>query len=334
MTGFLKSVKADLLDRRLLPYLIALGVALAAALAYAVVGGGSSTGAIPTATPATAPVPPGGSGISISPSGTSGNQPVAETTSGSALQRGRGGPLYNPFAPLPGAKPATVPNAKSSSSSKTASSGSSSTSAPPSSHGAGGTTPTAPKPSQPTKPTPPARVYHVAVLFGVVPAGTPPQSSQLTPYENLKRLTPLPSAHQPLVVFRGVTSGGKSATFTLVGEAILHGSATCVPSASQCQAIELKPRQAEQLEYLAPSGQTITYQLQVVSISSSKASTASAQRAFRGESKVGRELLRRAGLLTLPGLRYSRRKGVLVLAGHPAFGVRAHASARRERHER
>jgi hypothetical protein len=173
----------------------------------------------------------------------------------------------------------------------------------------------------------------VAVLFGVAPAGTPPQSSQLTSYENLKRLTPLPSAKQPLVVFRGVTSGGKSATFTLVGEAILRGNAACLPSASQCQAIELKPGQAEQLEYLSPTSQTITYQLQVVSISSSKASTASAQHAFRRESKVGRELLRRAGLMTLPGLRYSRKKGVLVFAGHPAFAVRAHGAARR-RHDK
>ena len=32
-------------------------------------------------------------------------------------------------------------------------------------------------------------------------------------------------AKQPLMVFRGVTAGGKSATFTLVGEAILHGKA-------------------------------------------------------------------------------------------------------------
>jgi hypothetical protein len=257
---------------------------------------------------------------------------VAETTSGSSQQNG--GRLHNPFIPLPGATLTPVPGAKTSSSSKTTAAGSKTTSAPSgsSSRGAGGTTPAAaPKPSQPAKPTTPVRVYRVAVLFGVAPVGTPPQSSQLTPYENLKRLTPLPSAKQPLVVFRGVTSGGKSATFTLVGEAILHGNAACLPSASQCQAIELKTGQAEQLEYLAPSGQTIIYQLQIVSISSSKASTASAQRVFRGESRVGRELLRRAGLVTLPGLRYSRRKGVLVFAGHPAFGVRAHADARRAR---
>jgi hypothetical protein len=163
-----------------------------------------------------------------------------------------------------------------------------------------------------------------------VPAGTPPQSVQLTPFASLTRQQPLPSAAQPLVVFRGVIAGGKSATFTLVGEAILRGKAVCVPSASQCQAIELKPGQTEELEYLPPSGAAITYQLQLVSITKSLATEAAARRAFRGESKAGRELLRRIGLAAIPGLRYSTTKGVLMAVGHPAaFAALSHAVARR-----
>jgi hypothetical protein len=316
MSDFLNSLKADLLDRRLLPILALVGVALAAALAYAVLGGGGSTGE--TAATSTAPVATGVSGIAVSQSPANPKQPVAETTSGSSQQRG--GPTRNPFTPLPGAQTTTTSasSTKTSSSSTSSSSGSSTKSA-------GGTTPATPKPSTPAKPQ---TVYHVAVLFGVAPAGTPPQSLQLTPYENLKRLAPLPSSKAPLVVFRGVTAGGKSAIFTLVGEVILRGSAACLPSASQCQAIDLKPGQTEELEYLPASGPAITYQLKVASITSSKATTAKAASVFHAESKAGRELLRHKGLSALPELRYSTDSGVLVFVAHSAFA--AHPAAQRD----
>ena len=48
MTDFLSSLKADLLDRRLLPLVALVAVGLVAAVAYAVLGGGSSA-ATPTA---------------------------------------------------------------------------------------------------------------------------------------------------------------------------------------------------------------------------------------------------------------------------------------------
>jgi ABC-type iron transport system FetAB permease component len=187
------------------------------------------------------------------------------------------------------------------------------------------TKPTAtPKSSTPAEPK---TVYHVAVLFGIAAPGTPPENVQLKSYPNLKRLRALPSAKAPLVVFRGVTAGGTDATFTLVGEAILHGAATCIPSASQCQAIDLKPGQTEELESLPANGAPITYRLELVSITSSSASAAAARRAFHEESKPGRDLLRRIGLVALPGMHYSKVKGVLVFGGHPALAVRVHAVA-------
>jgi hypothetical protein len=131
------------------------------------------------------------------------------------------------------------------------------------------------------------------------------------------------------VVFRGVTAAGKSATFTLVGEAIIRGNGACVPNPSQCEAIDLKPGQAEQLEYLPPSGPPIIYELKVVKISKATATTASARIALSVESTAGREVLRRAGRLTVPGLRYSARKGVLVFVGRPGRGVHTDAVAPR-----
>jgi hypothetical protein len=334
MTDFLSSVKADLLDRRMLPILALVGVALLAALAYAVLGGGS-TSSTPASSVSPAPVKPV-SGIAVSQAPTATGQPVAETTSG--LAHRSAGSIRNPFAPLPGAKAATAASTATAGSTKSASSGSGSTSSastttsPESSggsQGAGGTAPAEPKKS--SGHARPQTVYHVAVLFGIAPAGTPTLSAQLTPYDNLKRQQPLPDAKQPLIVFRGIIAGGKSATFTLVGEAILRGSAACLPSASQCQAIDLKVGQSEELEYIPLGGAAVTYQLQVVSITSSKASASAASRSFKGGSKTGLQLLRHAGLTALPGLRYSAAKGVLVFAGRGAHAARAHGAAWRAR---
>ncbi len=315
MTDFLNSVKADLLDRRMLPLLVVLGAAFIGAVAYAVLGGGSTTTA-PTPA-AVAPATPNVAGIVISqpPAGT--DQAVAETTSGAPHQRG--GLARDPFLPLPGTQSKTSASATTSSSSGSSSSNAASSGAStPSASGSGGTT-TAPasKPAQPAKPKTPAPVYNVEVQFGLAPVGTPPTGPPLTSHAKLKRLTPLPDSKQPLVVFQGVTAGGKSATFTLVGEAIIRGNGACIPNASQCEAIDLKPGQAEQLEYLPPSGPAVIYELKVVKISRATATTASARIALSGESKAGRELLRRAGRLTVPGLSYSASKGVLVAVARP-----------------
>lgn len=328
MSAFLNSVKADLLDRRIAP-LVAVGVAaLLVAVGYVVFGGGSSS-----PTPATGSTPAlsaAAGGIAVSQPTTS--KAVAETTIGVAEQRQ--GAARNPFAPLPSvARLQAAEMAKTTSATSPASQSSSSTSSAGSSTGSGSESAIQPKsepaPSTPAKPPAPAKpqpVYGVAVLFGVIPPETPAEGVQLTPYENIKLFTALPSAQLPLIAYRGVTAKGKSATFTLVGEVILHGGAVCLPSASQCQAIGLKAGQTEQLEYLTPGGQAVTYELRIVSISSKAASAASVKGLLGASSKAGRELLRREGLMTLPGLRYSPQAGVLVLAGHPAFT--AHSSSR------
>jgi hypothetical protein len=328
MNDFLSSVKDDLLDRRMLPILALVCAALLAALAYAQLGGGGSTSP-PSSTGSPAPDVTPRSGIAVSQAPTSTDQPVAETTSGSVH---RAGATRNPFAPLPGAKAAQAASTASSGSTTSSSSSSTSSSttatSPESSGGSssGGATPT-PETKKPAEKEKSQTVYHVAVRFGTAPPGTPPLTAQLTPYDNLKRQQPLPDPKQPLIVFRGVIAGGKSATFTLVGEAILRGNAVCLPSASQCQAIDLRPGQTEELEYIPLGGAAITYQLQMVSITSSKASASAASRSFKDQSKSGLKLLRHAGLTALPGLRYSSAKGVLVFASRHASAAHAHVAA-------
>jgi hypothetical protein len=309
MTSFLNSLKDDLLDRRLLPLVAVVAVGLLADVGYVALGGGSSAATTPSGPSAAASAaPPAGLTVSrIAPA-----KAVAETTAGVADQRK--GAAHNPFTPLPEPKEkqTTVKLASANAASSSASGPTEPSSSSPSSESPAA--PTTPTPSAPAKPT-----YHVAVLFGVAPpTGTPEPEKQLTPYANLKLLAPLPSAKQALVVFRGVTTGGKTATFTIVSEAILHGQAKCLPSEEQCQAIALKPGQAETLEYISASGQPVTYELQLVGINSSAGSGSGSgvQSILRDESKAGRELLRHEGLSEVPGLRYSAAQGVLVYAGH------------------
>jgi hypothetical protein len=343
MTDFLQSLKADLLDRRFLPLVALLGVALVAALAYAVISGsgGPSASPAPPATSAASsagPATPRG-GVPVSQAPANPNEAVSETTSGASHQRS--GAARNPFTPLPGSQPKTSSSASSAAAAKSAGGAGSSSSgqsgsgsgAGSSSQGSGGTTPvTHPKPAKP-KPQP---VYEVNVLFGVAPAGTPAASFQLTPYTSLKRLEPLTAGGESPLVFAGVVAGGHSAIFTLVRELILHGSASCHPSASQCQAIGLTPGQSEELEYTTPAGQALVYKLELVSIAVAKASASKAASIFRAESPAGRALLRRDGLSALPGLRYSLAHGVVVLPGQAAFGARVAraraAKARAARH--
>jgi hypothetical protein len=324
MTEFLNAVKADLLDRRMLPLLVVAGFALAGALGYAVLAGGSSASGPSAASSQPIHV----TGITVSQAPPNPNEAVAETTNGASVQRR--GLAHDPFSPLPVRTVvlATTSSSKTSASSTTTTAGGSGTTTTTTKTSAksesGSTTPSTPaKPTAPSKPHP---VYNVAVLFGVLAPGTAPQSAQLTPYLKVKLLTPLPSAKQPLLIFRGVTAGGKSAAFTLVGEVIIHGNARCLPSTTQCELILLKPGQSEQLEYLPQEGQLVTYELRVASIVQAKASSASLKRARVSESKVGRALLGQAGLQALGGLRYSQTAGVLVFPRRRASAARAHAA--------
>src|SRR5204863_378218 len=92
MTEFLNSLKADLLDRRLLPLLALVGALLVAAVAYAVLAGGSSSSR-PTGPAPKSAVP---AGISVTESNANPAESVAETTSGASVQRH--GFAHDPFA--------------------------------------------------------------------------------------------------------------------------------------------------------------------------------------------------------------------------------------------
>ena len=140
--------------------------------------------------------------------------------------------------------------------------------------------------------------------------GTAATTPELKSYTGLKRLEPLPSASNSLIVYTGVSSGGKAAIFTLVHEAILSGERACLPSASQCEMLDMAPGTTEQLNFLAASGQTVFYQLKVLSITQSVENAAAAARFDARVSRAGQSLLHRDAPPVFEQLRFSRRTRV------------------------
>ena len=230
MNDFLNSLKADLLDRRLLPCSRWLGVALVAALAYAVLGGGSSTSPPDPVARASAGVT-GHRRRRDQPGPRNLSQAVAETTSGAssstpALSR-------NPFTPLPGASKARRRRRHTGAREdlferhELEAPASDKSSRPAQPRAAARRTAHAAKPAAPGKPRADNRSTTWTSCSAPLPAGTCRAAARAADaFTNLTRRHRCPRPSKPPLVFRGVTAGGKGAIFTLVGEAILHGPAT------------------------------------------------------------------------------------------------------------
>lgn len=336
MSEFLSSVKEDLLDVRLRLAVLLLAAGLIGAVAYAALGGGGSS---PTAAATTGPVSTAVAGIAISQAPTNTVEPVTETTNGIVHQRG--GPLRDPFALLPAA---TAASAASKAAATPVSAGASSGSPTSHSPSTATTPPATPKPTTPAKPKVTTR-YVVTAQFGVLPApsieGAPTAPAQLKTYSDMKLDEPLPDKSKAQLVFAGAVKRTRlEAVFRLTGESILHGNATCLPSATQCQAIRLQVGQSETLESIEPDGSPVTYELRMVSIERitktvTSASAARAAAAFlANRSKAGREVLQNRRVPALPGLEYSPQQGLLVDVPQPAPAARAHVATQLWRHGR
>jgi hypothetical protein len=91
--------------------------------------------------------------------------------------------------------------------------------------------------------------YQVNVLAGDV-------NSELTPFNDVQALTPLPSQTAPVVIYFELSSDNGSALF-LVSNRVgsVNGPGTCVPSPDDCALLALQPGQSEDLQY-AQDGKT------------------------------------------------------------------------------
>lgn len=317
MSELLQSIKADLLSRQMLPLLAAGAVALVAALAYVGLAGGGGESKPPTIPPsATAS---SGLPVSIAPPNTTAAA-AAETPAGIDYQTQ--GPTRDPFSSPAGAASTSGGATTSASTTKGSSTSSAGTGKTGVGSGGGGGSagkagapPSSPPASPPTgpgpvpkhiAPTPPPKpevvpFYSVSALFGPAPAN-PAEQPTLTPYEDMKRFEPLPTAKATRLVFAGVVSkdGKQRALFALVSAPILRGQASCYPSDTHCQWIELAAGKSEELEFVNSGGEAVAFELKVVKIVKRSAVAARASEAKALQvSKAGQRALFGAGLSLL-----------------------------------
>lgn len=334
MSELLSSLKTDLTSRRMLPLLALAGLALLGAIAYVALGAKSSSSTLSVGTSTTTQHVASLPGPAVSSAPANPNAAVSETTVGSNYQHG--GKVHDPFTPLKGkAGQAAASSAKSSgggsgagpstssgTSSGSSSSGTSSGGSSSSSGGSGGTPPSNENPS--TSPTS-ISAYHIDVsLQRLSEEGQPVGKAQS--FHDVIALQPLPSKHKALVEPEGVTGDGTGVAFVLVGEEIIHGKATCVPSAADCQDIDVKLKVPEELQYQEEDGTVVAYRLTVTKIEKvgGTASTASVH-----PSAAGRALIARRHLTIPSSAAFDGQLGTIVGDGGAAG---AHAAARRRRH--
>jgi hypothetical protein len=207
------------------------------------------------------------------------------------------GKVRNPFkqhkAKAADTDTTSKPTDKSSSSDATQSGGSAPSGDSSSSGGSspsGGSTPSGSDGSGTTDDAtkPKANVTRVTLHLGPVGA--------LKTYENVARLTALPSATTPLFVFTGVLSDGKTAVL-LPSSTVQIGpesDVSCKPSNKSCQKLEVK--QDDTIFYkIAGDTAGTQYQLDVVSVHLKKGESAKAAAAAVGRhSNAGAAMLRDA----------------------------------------
>lgn len=157
--------------------------------------------------------------------------------------------------------------------------------------------------------------------------------------EPLSRLTPLPTADDPAVIYLGLLADGKTAVFLLDVGVTADGDGTCHPSPSDCQRVYLKKGDSEFFDVtrvadVGEDGSTGEagstggeFQLDLLEISTKKvSSTDQARSSFAWTSSAGRRALRsrmgRAGRLG-----HDARTGKLRRLSHKAWRASvAHAT--------
>jgi hypothetical protein len=301
--SFVKNVLHDLVEKRLWPVAIAL---VAALVAVPIVLGGSSSGA---GAPAT--------GVAASTTNGLANhrdvarEAVVSLEDQAAGKVDRSGKVRDPFVQHHQPKPVKVVVAKTTSTPAPSSETTTTTSTGGTGDSSTPTTPTSTTPATtPKKPaTTSADAYRVKLSFGEVGA----EKS----YDNVARLTPLPSSDNPFFVYLGIEGDDvKSAVFLISADAVANGDGTCKPSADDCQQVVMQAGDTEFFDLQSGTAGVVQYELDLKSIKKyTAASTASAAAARARESKAGREFLRQL-VAEDPGALdswdYSKSLGLLV----------------------
>jgi hypothetical protein len=315
-----RTILADLVDRRLWPVALAL---VAALVAVPVMLGGGSNAASPV------PAEP----IANAPATTGGTAQAAISVSTPSTERhNRPGAVRNPF------EQHKAPQVSDSVDNNVA--------PPVSSPGVSG--PPAPSLGAPT--TPPVtpyvpgsgggkrdstvqNVWHVNLRFG--------EPGLQKVRHDIPRLTPLPSSTDPFFVFLGVMADGKTAVFLISSDATATGDGTCKPTPEQCDTIEMKAGDTEFFDVAEGNAGVVQYELDLLKVFHGKVKgKAAAARAARRVSKGGKDVvheLKAEGDDSMGRYIYSYKRGVLVrrhaahatataTASSTGVGVVAHGS--------
>jgi hypothetical protein len=152
-----------------------------------------------------------------------------------------------------GTSTSTAQTAGSASSTTT---GSSTTSTPSSGSTSSGSTSSGSSSSGSGQGSPPASgqwfTYRIDVVTGL--------AGDAKPRKDVKRGTVLPSQSNPVALFLGASEGGKRATFLVSTDVVrTHGDGNCVPSPSDCQILDLEPGQERKFTYAPPGDAPDTY---------------------------------------------------------------------------
>ena len=200
------------------------------------------------------------------------------------------------------------------------------------------TTPVKPKATKPkpkaTKPKPktsaPATKPFAPVL--ATPTSGPPTLKSTQAYSvnidtkyataahvlsNVVRFAALPAGPSPEVIYLGVLKGGKKAAFLFTKSVKVSGQSagklTCLPSASDCQIVELAPGQGMKLAATANTAPIATFTFELVSIGARTYPSANAATQAREAVSTAGQMLRRLSTSTeLATLRFDDKAGALV----------------------
>jgi hypothetical protein len=142
------------------------------------------------------------------------------------------------------------------------------------------------------------------------------------------RLAPLPAAQTPEVIFLGVLSGGQKAAFLFTNAVKVSGAGgsglTCLPSAADCQIVEMAPGQGISLTPTSNTALISTFTFELMSIGAQDFSSASAATSARDAvSAAGQTLLPLYSSTALQTLRFDDKVGALVHHSVPAGGSTA-----------
>jgi hypothetical protein len=297
--SFLRNLWADLVDKRLWPIAVLLVAALAAV--PVLLGGSSGADEGVAAIPATP-------GRSV----TATDVRVSEETAPSTVAPvgTRHNPFRQPKAKTADTTPEQAPAAQTPS-----------TPAPGGGTGGGaggaapgGSTPPAMTPATPAPSTGAPKPENTKVLRVNLRFGEPGKTKQKA-FDDIARLSALPSADEPIVIYLGVKKDRRTAVFLISSDATATGDGACKPSRTNCQTIEMREGDSTFLDIDLGQGPR-QFQLDVRSIAQidtrdvRKASLARARM-----SVAGQEFLRssiESGEVSLSGLDYSDKTGTLM----------------------